>query len=286
MKSAPRLRLDRRPPVSFQLRTALRKTGPARWLYRRRWSRRADVVLISFPKAGRTWLRALLVQALAAHFGLRPSGALDLRALAARDARIPRIRPKHDDAPQLKTPAELVRVKDEYRDVRVAFLARDPRDLVVSAYFQMTRREHRYRGDLASFLRCPRGSVSTILEFFNIWARNRWLPRDFLLIRYEDLHRDPVQELSRVLAFAGVADVAEDVLAAAVEFARFDNLRQLEVEGSAGSGRLRPGDPADPESFKTRRGRVGGFRDYLALEQIAELDRRIAEELDPFYRYA
>lgn len=280
------MHLDRPPPISYRILTALRRTVPARWIYRRRWRRRADVVLVSFPKAGRTWLRALLVQALADHFGVDPNGPLDLRSLAVRDPRVPRIRPKHDDAPQLKTPAELVSIKDEYRDVRVVFLARDPRDLVISAYFQMTRREGRYSGDLASFLHCPRGSVATILEFFNIWARNAAVPRDFLLVRYEDLHGDPERELQRVLAFAGLTRIAPATLERASSYSQFDNLRRLELSGETGSGRLRPGDPRDPESFKTRRGIVGGFRDYLNAEQIAWLDRRIATELDPRYRYA
>jgi len=286
VKSERRVRLDQPPPALFQVRTALRRTAPARWLYRRRWHRRADVALLSFPKAGRTWLRALLVRALAEHFGVTPAGPLDLRSLAARDVRIPRIRLKHDDAPQLKTAAELVSEKDEYRDVRVVLLVRDPRDLVVSTYFQMTRREGRYRGDLASFLRCPRGSLTTILEFFNIWARNTTVPRDFRLIRYEDLHRDPVRELRGVLEFAGLRGVAPAVLESAVSYASFENLHRLEAGGEIDTGRLRPGDPSDLESFKTRRGIIGGFRDYLNAEQIAWLDRRIAAELDPLYRYA
>ncbi len=278
--------LDGEPPLAFRLRTALRKSAPARWWYRGRWRRRADVVVVSFPKAGRTWLRLLLAQALARHFGVTTSGALDLRTLAARDARIPRFRIKHDDDPQLKTPEELVPLKGEYRDTRVVFLARDPRDLVVSSYFQMTRREGRYHRDLSSFLQCSRGSVATIIEFFNIWAREAAVPREFLLLRYEDLHEDPVAALARLLAFAGVDDVAPTVLEHAVDFGRFENMRRLEERDALGSGRLRPGDPADPESFKTRRGVVGGYRTYLSESQITWLDRRIADELDPVYRYA
>ena len=114
------LRLDRPAPLPFRLRCALRRSAAARWLYRRRWRERADVVVVSFPKAGRTWLRALLVGAFRHHFGLVTWDAsgeslLDLRALRA-DPRIPRIRFKHDDAPQLKRPEELVRDKGEYRD--------------------------------------------------------------------------------------------------------------------------------------------------------------------------
>ena len=42
-----------------------------------------------------------------------------------------------------------------------------------------------------------------------------------------------------------------------------------------------PGDVRDPESFKVRRGKVGGYREYLSVEEqqyaanaLAELDSR------------
>jgi hypothetical protein len=35
---------------------------------------------------------------------------------------------------------------------------------------------------------------------------------------------------------------------------------------------LRTSSAADPESFKVRRGKVGGFRDYLAPDDIAYID--------------
>jgi hypothetical protein len=46
------------------------------------------------------------------------------------------------------------------------------------------------------------------------------------------------------------------------------------------------GRPGDPESFKTRRGKIGGYVDYLSAEDIAWLNRRIDAELDPFYGYS
>ena len=59
----------------------------------------------------------------------------------------------------------------------------------------------------------------------------------------------------------------------------------MESTGSLESGRLRPRDPNDPESFKTRRGKVGGFVDYLTPDEIAEVERRIRSGLDPSFGY-
>jgi len=281
----PSFQLDERPPLGFRLRTKLRRTALARALYRRRWNRRADVVLISFPKAGRTWLRLLLAKSLALRFGVPEGELLELHRLAERHPGLPRIRVKHDDDPQLKTPDELVAVKSEYRDRKVVLLVRDLRDLAVSTYFQMSRREKRYAKDLSSFLRCPRGSVDTMLRFYDLWAKNRRVPASLLLVRYEDLQRDTAGELRRILEFVGVADLPESLLREAVTFASFDNMRRMEESDAAGSGRLRPGDPTDPESFKTRKGRIGAFADYLSPEEVRWLDGRIARELSPWYGY-
>ncbi len=279
------IRLDRDPPASFRALTALRRSAAARWVYRRRWRRRADVAVISFPKAGRTWLRALLAAAFRAHRGLDETPGELLRLPDAAEAELPRLRFKHDDAPQLKRADELVTDKGEFRDVRVIFLARDLRDLAVSAYFQMTRRERRFGGDLEAFLRGPRGGVDTMIRFFNVWAENRDIPKDLLLLRYEDLHRNPRGELLRALSFCGLPEVADATLDAAVEAASFDRMRSLETAEASTSARLRPGEAADSESFKTRRGRVGGYREYLSADQSAWIESRMREELSPWFGY-
>ena len=43
--------------------------------------------------------------------------------------------------------------------------------------------------------------------------------------------------------------------------------------------RLRPGDKTDAESFKTRRGVVGGYTDYLGDTEIEFLNQYIAKNL-------
>lgn len=281
------IRLDRDPPLLFRLKTALRRSGAGRWVYRRRWNARADVVVVSYPKAGRTWLRALLGAAFRDHHGL-PADAhqlLDLAAGRPLPRPVPRVKFKHDDGPQLKRPQELVADKSEYRDTRVIFLARDLRDLAVSAYFQMTRRERRFAGDLDAFLRGPRGGLDTMIRFFNIWAENREIPADLMLIRYEDLHRNPRGELLRVLSFCGLPEVSDATLDRAVDAASFDRMRDLEAGGGVASGRLQPADRNDPESFKTRRGQVGGFREYLSADQASWVEGRMRRELSPWFGY-
>ncbi|MBN2451067.1 MAG: sulfotransferase domain-containing protein [Lentisphaeria bacterium] len=283
-----RIRIDCPAPVGFRVWCALRRSRLGRWSYRRRWRRSGAAFLLSYPKAGRTWVRLLLGKVLADHFGLDASfdDILALDHLHDLYPHVPLIEPRHDDYPQLKTPDELVARKDEYRHSRVILLVRDPRDLAVSAYFQMTRRRGKFSGSLGDFLRGPRGGIDTVIRFHNIWAACRNEPAAFLLVRYEDLRVDTARELRRMVDSLGLRKVGDDVLAAAVEYASFSNMRRQETSrDGSGPNRLDGGTAGDAESLKTRKGKVGGFAEYMTPEDAAWLTRRLEQELDPMYGY-
>jgi len=247
------------------------------------WShRRTDVYVLSYPKCGRTWLRLLMGKALVDDLSLTDANPMELSDLHRASPHVPRIRVTHDDNPQLKRPDEIERDKRRYAGKKVVFLVRNPRDVVISYYFQASRRRDRFAGTPSEFLRHPVGSLDTILDYYNVWAECRGVPGDFCLVRYEDLHRDAAGELERVLRLIGRVP-ARAVVDRAVEFARFDNMRALERKNAFGSARLRPADGSDPESFKTRKGVVGGYREYFTPEDLEYLEARIAEKLSPFY---
>jgi hypothetical protein len=273
-------RVSRESSIRFRLFRA--SFSPRSWYA----ERSADVVILSYPKCGRTWLRMMLGRTFALHFGLGDIDYLANDLLTDADARALRIRVSHDDNPQWKEPAKLGRRKSRYRRQRVVFLVRDPRDVVVSMYFERTRRERVAVGTMADFLEARVGSLNTILEYYNIWASRRSQPRDFLLIRYEDLQRGAAVEMRRLLDFIGLHDVSDAHIADGVEFSSFDNMRGMEMRADFRSGRLRPRDRNDMDSFKTRKGVVGGYVDYLEPEQIERIERRISEQLDPFFGYS
>jgi hypothetical protein len=61
-------------------------------------------------------------------------------------------------------------------------------------------------------------------------------------------------------------------------------MQKLEAAGAFDSNILHPGDVRDPESFKVRRGKVGGYREYLSFEdQKYAADELI--KLDPRFGY-
>ena len=211
---------------------------------------RADAVLVSFPKSGRTWLRTMIDRAV----------ALEARRSALR------LQVVHEDDPFWKTPAELTTTKREYRHKKIVLLTRDPKDTLVSSYHHKHDRQGLFDGTLSDYVEERAGGFETIVTYAAIWRANRHVPRGFLEIRYEDLHADPESTLGVVLDFLDIP-VARATIAEAVRFASFDNMRAREL--------AERGAATNPAALKAREGRVGGHRAHLTPAQIAALDERL-----------
>ena len=287
--------LYNRLPVEVRTRARLLVPGDLRRWYAHR---KTDVYLISYPKCGRTWLRLMMGRAIGQFFELpQDEDILFLRWQSRPDSRLPMITVVHEDRPMLKSPDELERSKSKFRGKKVIFLARDPRDVIVSSYFEMKKRgelfgdnpyESRkpvFSGELSEFIERRQGGFDTILRYYNIWADNRQIPDGVLLVRYEDIKQDSAGELRRVLDFLGLTMIDTDTLNEAVEFAAFENMRKIELSGSIRGGILNPADKSDRDSYKTRKGQVGGYRDYLSENEIQRLDQKVQNELSSYYGY-
>ena len=140
----------------------------------------------------------------------------------------------------------------------------------------------RFDGPISEYIRSETYGPARIVEFYDLWYRNRRVPRELLLIRYEELHAEPEKVLRHVLAFIGAEGVDGGAVREAVEFARFENMRAMEAANALGDGRLRAFDPTDQESYKTRKGVVGGYVEYLSDDDAQLIDRMVAAAGCPF----
>jgi hypothetical protein len=229
-------------------------------------------------------------RALCSNGGLPEELLLDTPALTSAAGAI-RTDFDHDGS-GLRDPldyASLPEDKRAYRDKKVIFLARDVRDVLVSSYYETVKRSLVFErdpcwfdGTLADFVRSPVFGARKVAAFYEIWARNRTVPKDFLLIRYEQLHREPQEVLSKVLRFIG-ADYVEPLhRTAAVAYASFENMRELERANTFNDPRLRPGNVADPDSYKVRRGVVGAYAEHLSAEDLAYIEQELRRRGFPF----
>ena len=134
------------------------------------------------------------------------------------------------------------------------------------------------------FVRHSDIGVLSLIDYLNKWERNvAHLPRA-ITVRYEDLRAEPRATLQRIGAVMGET-FADSELDEAVAFGAFENLRSLERQGFFRQGGLTLRNAEDPESFKVRRAKVGGFRDYFTAAQVAELEELVRERLSPTLGY-
>ena len=136
------------------------------------------------------------------------------------------------------------------------------------------------------FVKDDNQGLSHIIEFLNNWASE--LPKipHLLVVRYEDLRAYPEQEMAKIVTFLGL-EANTDYLRDTAEFASVENLRKKEQENyfwRSGS-RVQAKDVNDPNTFKVRKAKVGGYRDYFDDDQVAELDAMVDSFLLPAFGY-
>lgn len=229
-----------------------------------------DALVVSIPKSGRTWVRTFLC----AYFCEKAGQPFSLHP--EQYAGAPRILYTHDLFEERTKADRWDKLRGKYlipqrerRRCPIILLARDPRDAFVSLYVQLTRRTKETPNELktrsvADLLRDPAFGLLSMIEVMNSWLAE-WSSRpDFLLARYETLREDPGAGFAAILHSLGDKPSDDQALAHAVAFSAFGNMKKLETAGAFDSKILRAGDTADSESYKVRRGRIGGFTDYLS----------------------
>ena len=277
---------------------AARRKKIERWLRgREEFARlqRCDWVLMSWGKSGRTWLRVMLSRAYTLKGGFDASELLDFDNLKKRDSSLPAVFFTHNN--YLRDYTGNQHSKRHFQGKRIVLLVRDPRDVAVSQFFQWQYRmrpNKKFINDYPphganigawDFVLDKDAGVPRIVDYFNGWASAMPELEDVLVVRYEDMRREPAEVLAKILAFTQT-DVTPEQVQEAVDFAAYENMKKMEQNSFfKGSGaRVKPGDKDNPESFKVRKGKVGGYRDHFDDEQCAALEGMVAE-LDPVFGY-
>ena len=252
----------------------------------------ADVIVLSIPKSGRTWVRTFLNAYYAAHIGHEFS-------LAVTDHRaegIPRIIYSHDRFEHRTKGNNWDRIRGKYlvpqREMmraRIVLLARDPRDTFVSYFVQLTRRNPATPNELRqmsadALLRHRRFGIAAMVEVMNRWLEEFADRNDFIIVRYEDFRADPSRNFRDLLKAMGEKQIDEAALNRAIDFSDFRNMQKLEAAGEFGSKILRPRDREDPDSFKVRQGKIGSFREYLS-EEGSNYAAQACSTLNPRFGY-
>ncbi len=256
-----------------------------------------DAVVVSYGKSGRTWLRLMLSRFYQRRYGLPEGSFLEYDNLSRQVPEIPTLFFTHGNYLRDFT-GHLDAVSEDFRDRRILLLVRDPRDVAVSQYFQWKFRMSSHKrwlnryppiaDDLTiwQFVSEHEAGLDRAIRFLDLWTEATSKLEAIEVVRYEDMRTDPESALHRVLQFLG-ADPDQAGVRDAVEYSRFENMRRLEDQSqvSASGRRMLPGQRGKSDSYKVRRAKVGGWRDYFDAEQIAVLDDRVKAGLRPGFGY-
>lgn len=253
------------------------------------WLAQADAAIVSFPKSGRTFVRAMLSRVFERRFGIDERRLLEFPDLLAAPPEVPRLLFTHaGDA--MRSAEEIALDARAYDHCTVILLARHPGDVVISWYHQLKHRDrgrasHRAAEEpLEQFIWRPHGGIPAIVEFMNAWADYAARRAGAEILRYEDFLADAQTALRKLTERIGV-QVNQADIEDAVAFGAFDNLKDLERNGYFQSSRLRVARNGVEASHKVRRGISGGYRTELKAEDVARIDRFISENLNPIFGY-
>lgn len=251
--------------------------------------RDADVFVLSIGKSGRTWLRVLLNKYLSLRYDL----PFNLDNMSIQNKDLPSIRYTHEMWRTYSHVSVIERILGKYVipdsiifTKKVIVLYRDPRDVVVSLYFQATKRSsQKLKCDMSDFIRDKKYGIHNIIRVMNIWKMRFKNHPECFWLGYEALKKDTTGELLKLLAFISIGEIEMQTVEDAVEFSRFENMKRMEASGAFDKSILKPHDPSDPDSFKVRAGKVGGYKSHFNDEDLGYLEDAM-KRLDKFFGYS
>jgi hypothetical protein len=211
-----------------------------------------DVLLISYPRSGNTWVRFLLANIL------KPREIeIDFHNVHLF---IPELN-RNNDIIEVLVPPRIIKThvlfKPEFP--RVIYLVRDGRDVYVS-YYHYRLKQLEDGTTFGDFLRRKDHFPSRWKDHVESWL-NAGLPeKDFLVVRYENLLEDPLSEMVRMVNFVGL-DASDDAIIEAIENSRFEKMK--EIDQTKG----RKYNLTGTKDF-VRKGQAGSWRDEFSKEEI------------------
>jgi len=242
-------------PLLRKVRFSLAKTparAPLVWM-RHRNIRPPDVFVGSYPRSGSTWLRFMLLEVL--------SG--EASGFSRTNEMLPDVGKHSTGARVLPGGGRLIKTHEPFRPEykKAVYLARDPRDVALSEFAY--QKALGFAGDefnvyLRRFLRGEVNPFGSWINHATGWMEAGDSGRsEVLLVCFEELKRNPVQELSRIAEFLGMP----------VQTARI-----CEAVANNSMDKMRQKERADPQRASAkgkfiRSGSAGGWRDVFTEEQ-------------------
>jgi alcohol sulfotransferase len=190
-----------------------------------------------------------------------------------------------------KSPIAIEHGHKFYKHTPLVILTRDPRDAIVSYYYQKHTREpwllaighmspaHAgdYQDSLETFVKDEVYGIRRMIEFLNIWPE--YIKDGAYHLTYEAMHKDATAEMVNVLACFGF-DLDNELLRKSVENNTFNNSLTRE---KFNVNSLYEKEVIPENGLKCRKGKAGGWRDELTDEALDIVEESIHKHLNEYY---
>jgi len=249
-----------------------------------------DYYLVGYPKTGNTWCRYFLAVYFRKIFNVPLELSFDRRITKIHKG-VPRIYFSHIGTvpghqayliTQLDIKKVLEKTFKQLRNKKIIFLARDPRDTVVSLYFHI-KRSNNLDITISEFVRDDGMGIERIVYYMNEWYKNRDKFKSFDVFRYEDRLDDPEKESLRMVNILTLP-VSQEAIKSSVIESSFDKMQQIEKNRSIDHKTFLSGDANDVETYRVRKGKVGGYLEYLNEDDI-EYCNEVVLNLNKVFKY-
>ncbi|TPL14109.1 sulfotransferase domain-containing protein [Mesorhizobium sp. B2-4-10] len=237
----------------------------------------ADAFLVSYPESGVTQLRHILSEYFRRHangenvhlspmfevlpdFDLDPTRGIPAFRYTDERHRVPLVLVSH-----------LTYRRSLFLNRPIIFMTRDPRDVIVSAYFDATRHKRCFEGTMDAFIADREQGLPALIVYLNDWGRGL-KHHVSAVLGYGELTEDPMGACTRILRFLGHTPSVR-ALQDSIDASRFDVMREHEMAGGLAAH--------DGESQHARPGKVGGFSDHLSDAQAELIEQTCIDWLTP-----
>lgn len=232
-----------------------------------------DTFIVSYPKSGRTWLRALIGKYLITKYDISERDFINIESITSQ-APVDNVLLTHAGSSWMNEPEEVSDFKT-YSDRKVILLERGIKDTLVSAFFHASYRNKIFHGNISQFIRDDEFGIKKILSFYKTWGDYCTKHLDNVLtITYEQLHENAGEILIQTLNFIGEENINHLSVEKSVEECSFHNLQKIENQKKILS---RKSYLVTPTARKIREGKVNGYKKYLSNEDILYINQRIKE---------
>lgn len=256
-----------------------------------------DVLLVSYPKSGRTWLQNLLVEI--GKLGFDPDNEIDeqtsisdaLTKLGEDKNDFPyilathakssweQVEPLHDEEQIQKEDFE------EFGKKKVIYLYRDPRDVLVSQYYHIKLRNNISKIEKEDLINNKVIGIKKIIFFMNKWMEYSEKHKDQIFrMSYEEMKKDTIGTLKKMNQFIGMP-VSDEIIQKAIEQSDIKKMQKKQASSTNKDPWTQTNKPSNINSFQSRKGITGEHKEFFSKEQLSKINQIIDEFLDKRYNY-